>query len=71
MMPVLLTIAALSAGFAEGWYCAIRHCARQNRCIVKQASEVEDWTGELTREMQAKLSRRERGRARISKDSGT
>ena len=45
------------------WNLGISACARRHHCIVKQSTDAKDWTGELTKKMQAKLAKRERHRA--------
>ena len=70
-MILLISIVAIACAlwFWAGWLMGIRACARQHHCIVKQAKDTQDWTGELTRELQERLARRERNRAEEARKS--
>ena len=52
-----------SGGIVLGWVVGIKACARSTHCVRLQRDEVQDWTGELTKRMEARLKACEKSAA--------
>jgi hypothetical protein len=74
MTAVVFILLACAAWFAIGLVAGISWCSRKHQCIRHQRREVARWekdiTGEITKDMQARLARRAAMDAAL-KDSGT